>query len=94
MIQNIIYTKVSKMTVELGLYQHYKGGLYEVVGIGKHSESLEELVVYRKYHAPGQLGDFWVRPVGMWSEEVKPGVSRFRKVVDSCKCDKLDCGCK
>ena len=68
--------------IELGLYQHYKGGLYEVVGIGKHSESLEELVVYRTYYAPGHLGDFWARPIGMWSEEVKPGILRFKKVVD------------
>ncbi len=73
------------MSVELGLYQHYKGGLYEVVGIGKHSETLEELVVYRKYHAPGDFGEFWVRPIGMWSEEVKPGVPRFRPVIDAVK---------
>ncbi len=73
------------MSVELGLYQHYKGGLYEVIGIGKHSETLEEVVVYRKYHGPNQLGEFWVRPIGMWSEEVKPGVPRFRKVVDTVK---------
>jgi hypothetical protein len=81
MIQNLTFMKTSKMTIELGLYQHYKGGLYEVIGIGKHSESLEELVVYRTYDQ-GQLGDFWVRPISMWSEEVKPGVLRFKKVVD------------
>lgn len=73
------------MSIELGLYQHYKGGLYEVIGVGKHSETLEELVVYRKYHAPGDLGEFWVRPVSMWSEEIKPGVLRFRPVIDAVK---------
>jgi hypothetical protein len=83
--------------VELGLYQHYKGGLYEVVGIAKHSESLEELVVYRTYFAPGQLGDFWVRPSAMFSEEVEVNgrkKPRFRSVVDACKCGIVNCGCK
>jgi hypothetical protein len=70
------------MTIELGLYKHYKGGLYEVVGIGKHSESLEELVIYRTYCLPDKLGNFWVRPIGMWSEEVEPGILRFTKIVD------------
>ena len=70
------------MAVELGLYQHSKGGLYWVVGVGKHSETLEEMVVYRKYHGPGDLGEFWVRPLSMWSEEVRPGVPRFRKCDD------------
>lgn len=70
------------MSVELGLYQHYKGGLYWVVGVGKHSETLDEMVVYRKYHGPDDLGEFWVRPISMWSEEVKPGVLRFRKCED------------
>lgn len=68
------------MLVELGLYQHYKGELYEVLGVGKHSETLEELVVYRKYQ--DDLDKFWVRPISMWSEEVKLGIPRFRKVVD------------
>lgn len=75
------------MSVEIGLYQHFKGGLYWVMGTGKHSETLEEMVVYVKYHGPGDLGmnDMWVRPATMWSEEVKPGVPRFRKCVDAIK---------
>lgn len=71
--------------LELGLYQHSKGGLYWVVGIAKHSETLEEMVVYRKYHGPDDLGEFWVRPLSMWSEEVSPGVLRFRKCEDVLK---------
>lgn len=70
------------MSFKPGLYQHYKGGLYWVVDTAKHSETLEEMVVYRKYFAPEVYGDFWVRPASMWSEEVRPGVPRFKKVDD------------
>jgi len=47
----------------LGRYRHYKGGLYEVVGVARHSETLEPLVVYRPlYNASG----LWVRPHAMF----------------------------
>jgi len=47
----------------LGRYRHYKGGEYEVVGVARHSETLEPLVVYRPlYNASG----FWVRPHAMF----------------------------
>ena len=48
-----------------GIYQHFKGPYYEVMGIAKHSETLEELVVYRD-----ETGDMWIRPVAMFAEEV------------------------
>lgn len=71
------------MTVELGLYQHHKGNLYEVIGVGKHSETGEDLVVYKGlYDSPHGYGAIWIRPISMWSEEVRPGVLRFKKVVD------------
>ena len=35
------------MDLKLGLYKHYKGNIYEVIGIARHSETLEELVVYK-----------------------------------------------
>ncbi len=74
------------MQVELGLYQHHKGALYEVIGVGKHSETGEELVVYKAlYDGPHGYGAIWIRPISMWSEEVKPGVLRFRKVDDVVK---------
>lgn len=59
-----------------GRYRHYKGGEYEVVGVARHSETLEPLVVYRPlYNASG----LWVRPHGMFFEEVEiDGVNRPR----------------
>ena len=50
----------------LGMYQHYKGGRYEVIGVASHSETLEKLVVYR--HNDGEL---WVRPLAMFLEDVE-----------------------
>ncbi|WP_314341906.1 DUF1653 domain-containing protein [Simonsiella muelleri] len=56
-----------------GIYRHYKGNLYEVLEIAKHSETEEELVVYRALY-----GDYgvWVRPLGMFTETIN-GVPRF-----------------
>lgn len=52
----------------LGRYRHYKGGAYEVIGVARHSETLEPLVVYRPlYNATG----WWVRPHAMFFGEVE-----------------------
>jgi hypothetical protein len=48
-----------------GMYRHFKGGLYEVLGVARHSETEEELVVYRN-----NRGDLWVRPKAMFEETV------------------------
>ena len=49
----------------LGLYRHYKGGEYEVIGVARHSETHEALVVYRPlYNTTG----WWVRPHAMFFE--------------------------
>ena len=53
-------------TIKQGIYRHYKGGIYEVVSIAKHSESLEELVVYKNVVTE----ECWARPLSMWSETV------------------------
>ncbi|HAU65724.1 MAG: hypothetical protein UT30_C0007G0004 [Candidatus Uhrbacteria bacterium GW2011_GWF2_39_13] len=55
-----------------GTYQHYKGGLYEVIGTARHSETLEELVVYQALYADEIYGDqaLWVRPKTMFLETV------------------------
>ena len=50
-----------------GRYRHYKGGEYEVIGVVRHSESLEPMVLYRPLY--GDLGT-WVRPFGMFVETV------------------------
>jgi hypothetical protein len=58
-------------TVALGKYQHYKGDIMEVIGTALHSETQEELVVYK--HVTGEhAGErhFWVRPVKMFLENV------------------------
>ena len=55
------------MEIKLGKYRHYKGNEYDVIGIAKHSETLEELVVYRALY--GERG-LWVRPLKMFTEEV------------------------
>lgn len=53
--------------VTLGRYRHYKGLLYEVLGVARHSETLEPLVVYRPLY--GEAG-LWVRPHAMFFEQV------------------------
>ena len=50
-----------------GLYVHHKGGRYEVVGVARHSETHEPLVVYRPLYGEGAL---WVRPFAMFVEDV------------------------
>jgi hypothetical protein len=54
-------------TITKGIYRHYKGNLYEVLDLARHSESLEYMVVYKALY-----GDFglWVRPYDMFIEDV------------------------
>lgn len=51
-----------------GRWRHFKGGMYEVLGTARHSETGEELVVYRVLYGEGRL---WVRPLSMWNETVE-----------------------
>ena len=51
-----------------GLFRHYKGNEYEVIGVAKHSETEEELVVYVSLKNPEQL---WVRPLTMFCETIE-----------------------
>ncbi|MCS4533679.1 DUF1653 domain-containing protein [Neisseria montereyensis] len=53
--------------VKPGIYRHYKGGLYEVIGTARHSETEEEMVVYRALY--GEYG-LWVRPLSIFVESV------------------------
>lgn len=54
--------------IKLGKYKYYKGNEYEVIGIARHSETLEELVVYRALYGDGGM---WVRPLAMFTEDVE-----------------------
>ena len=66
--------------MKLGIYEHFKGKRYEVIGVARHSETQEEMVVYRKLYDDKSL---WVRPLSMFSEEVERDgkyVPRFRFV--------------
>jgi hypothetical protein len=63
-----------------GLYQHYKGNFYIVVGIGMHTETGEELVCYRE----ATVERYWFRPAKMWEEQVMVNgrfVPRFKKIL-------------
>ena len=62
-------------------YRHFKGNEYLVLHIAKHSETLEELVVYQAMY--GEMG-IWVRPLEMFLEQVKVGeqfINRFEEVL-------------
>ena len=65
-----------------GVYQHYKCGKYLVLGVAKHSETKENLVVYVTLYE-NDMASMWVRPLTMFTENVKvdgKSVPRFRKV--------------
>lgn len=70
------------MEIKLGKYRHFKGNEYEVIGIARHSENMQEMVVYRGLYGDGGL---WVRPAEMWNETVtRDGVTyqRFTYIGD------------
>ena len=70
------------MDIRPGRYRHFKGKEYEVIGIARHSETEEALVVYRALYGDRRL---WVRPASMWNEEVEQDgktVRRFERTGD------------
>ena len=73
----------SKMNpVPLGVYRHYKGNCYEVVGFAKHSETLEDMVIYKALY--GEHGT-WVRPLSMWENPIEVDgktVKRFELIAN------------
>ena len=64
------------MSVKLGKYKHFKGNEYEVIHIAKHSETLENMVVYKALYGEGGL---WVRPAEMWNETVERDGKTFKR---------------
>jgi hypothetical protein len=67
----------------LGLYRHYKGGEYRVMGVARHSETEELLVVYQPQYGER---DWWVRPLSMFTEQVEIEgrlIPRFQHIEES-----------
>ncbi|MBQ9845891.1 MAG: DUF1653 domain-containing protein [Oscillospiraceae bacterium] len=64
------------MSIEPGRYRHFKGNEYEVLYVAKHSETLEEMVVYRALY--GEHG-VWVRPANMWDETITRDGKTFKR---------------
>ena len=56
--------------MKTGIYKHYKWWLYEVIWIAKHSETWEDLVVYKALYS-NSVSNLWVRPKDMFQEQIK-----------------------
>ena len=60
--------------IEVGkTYRHYKGGIYKIIALAKHSETNEDMIVYQSQSTQ----DIWVRPKTMWNEIINDNVFRF-----------------
>lgn len=67
---------------QIGKYQHYKGNKYQVLGIAKHSETLEDMVVYVALYE-NEVSNIWVRPLSMFIDNVVvdgESVPRFKRI--------------
>ena len=64
--------------IKCGKYRHFKGGEYEVLGVARHSETEEEMVVYRALYGDGGL---WVRPAAMWNETVDRDGKTYQRFI-------------
>ncbi len=63
-----------------GVYRHYKGNVYKVLAVAKHSETLEDLVIYQDTNNDSKI---WARPLAMWNDEVQVNdklVKRFELI--------------
>ena len=72
-------------SIKLGKYRHYKGKEYEIITVGKHSETLEDLVVYRGLYDSAEFGPnpVWIRPLEMFLETVNVDgqeIPRFKQI--------------
>ena len=63
-------------TIRPGKYRHFKSNEYEVIGVAKHSETLEPMVVYRALYGEGGI---WVRPASMWDETIERDGQTFKR---------------
>lgn len=70
------------MVVKIGIYQHYKGNKYEVIGVAKDSETLEEFVVYRALY-DNKVSKLWIRQVDLFTDKVEvdgESVDRYKYI--------------
>ena len=69
-------------SIQPGIYEHFKGKRYEVIGVARHSETLEPMVIYKAlYQGDFPEGSLWVRPLAMFQEMVPAAgkqIPRFR----------------
>lgn len=74
------FSPEAKSITKGSLYEHYSGKRYQILGVGRHSESLEEMVVYQALYGEQ---DIWIRPLKMFLENVTIGSQvqpRFRQI--------------
>ena len=64
------------MALTPGVYRHFKGGYYLLINVARHSETLEEMVVYQALYG---VKEWWVRPAVMWEQEVLHQGQRVRR---------------
>ena len=62
--------------IKIGKYRHFKGNEYEVLCVAKHSETLEEMVIYRALYGEGGV---WARPASMWNDELERDGKKFKR---------------
>lgn len=69
------------MKIKLGRYKHYKGGEYEVLGIAVHSETLEEMVIYKMLYdsIDFKKGTVWVRPLDLFMGKVEVDGKKLKR---------------
>jgi hypothetical protein len=77
-----MFSIMSNEEIRLGRYKHFKGKEYEVIGVARHSETLEKLVIYKALYESEEFGDqaLWARPLSMFLSKKRIGdkeVPRF-----------------
>lgn len=74
--ESALHWSEEAQAITLGEYEHYSGRRYKLIGLARHSETLEEMVVYQALYGEGNM---WVRPLSVFLEEVN-GQPRFKKM--------------
>ena len=65
------------MTIPCGIYKHYKGGTYKVIGMAIHTETLEDMVIYKD-----KENVCWARPASMWNEIVDTPNGKMKRYTE------------